>query len=254
VRSGPGVLLLHGLGGESSQPWSFLTDGAGFPRLAPDLRAHGRTRCIGPDNAFTFDGLADDVIALLDFLGVTGPVLAVGVSMGAAIALNLALRWPGRLAALVLIRPAWLDQPLPAHLAVFPLVASLLRAHGAEAGLAEFERTAAYRQVLGESAATAASLRGQFTAKRAAERAARLDLMPRSVPYPDVTDLRRVRLPALVLGAPRDPTHPLAVAEATAAALPDAPLRLLPERDFDAAAQLDQVRRETARFLHDVAT
>jgi pimeloyl-ACP methyl ester carboxylesterase len=253
ARPGPAVLLLHGLGGQASQPWDYLDGPAEWPRLAPDLRAHGRTRYIGPASAFSFDGLADDVVAVLDLLGLTRPVLVVGVSMGAGVALNLATRWPGRLAGLVLVRPAWLDEPMPPHLAAYPLIAALLRAYGAEQGLARFERSAVHRQVLGESPAAAASLRAQFTADCAAQRAVRLEKMPCSVPYPDIRALRRVRLPALVLGAPRDPAHPIAVAEATAAALPGASLVRLAGRDEDAAAQLAQVRRETTRFLLQVA-
>ena len=94
------------------------------------MRAHGGTGRIGPAAAFTFDGLADDVAALLDALNLTQPVLAVGVSMGAGIALNLALRYPARVAALALVRPAWLDQPMPVHLGAYPQIAALLRTAG----------------------------------------------------------------------------------------------------------------------------
>jgi pimeloyl-ACP methyl ester carboxylesterase len=59
------VLLLHGLGGDCAQPWAFLDGGHGLRRIAPDLRAHGATGYIGPEDAFSFDGLADDVVAQL---------------------------------------------------------------------------------------------------------------------------------------------------------------------------------------------
>lgn len=203
----------------------------------------------GPEDAFTFNGLADDVIALLDRLGVTRPVVAVGVSMGAGIALNLAIRWPGRLSALALVRPAWLDRPMPPNLAAYPPIAALLRTCGPGEGLTRFERTAVYQAVHAESPAAAASLRGQFTAPGAVERAVRLDRMPHSAPSPDAAALRQVRQPALVVGAPRDPVHPLAVAEATAAALPEASLRVVMARDEDPPGQLAQIARETARFV-----
>ena len=176
------VLLLHGLGGDCAQPWAYLDATDGLRRIAPDLRAHGATSYIGPEDAFTFDGLADDVVALLDRLGLTRPVVAVGVSMGAGVTLNLAIRYPERLAALALIRPAWLDRPIPPHLAAYPLMAGLLRAHGAAGGLTRFERSGLYRAVQAESPAAAASLRGQFTAAYATERAVRLDRIPHSTP------------------------------------------------------------------------
>jgi len=213
------------------------------------LRAHGGTGRIGPTAAFTFDGLADDVADLLDALNLTQPVLAVGVSMGAGIALNLALRYPARVAALALVRPAWLDQPMPLHLGACPQIAALLRTAGPATGLARFERAPSYRDVLARSPAAAASMRAQFTAPHAVARAVRLDRMPHSVPYCDRAELRRLRQPALVLAARGDPTHPLAVAETTAAALPHASLQLVGSRDEDAAGQLAQIRAEITGFL-----
>jgi pimeloyl-ACP methyl ester carboxylesterase len=119
------------------------------------LRAHGGTGRIGPTAAFTFDGLADDVAALLDALNLTQPVLAVGISMGAGIALNLALRYRARIAALALVRPAWLDQPMPLHLGAYLQIAALLRTAGPATGLARFERAPSYRDVLARSPAAA---------------------------------------------------------------------------------------------------
>jgi pimeloyl-ACP methyl ester carboxylesterase len=246
------VLLLHGLGGDCAQPWAFLDGGQELRRIAPDLRAHGATSYIGPDGSFSFDGLADDVVALLGRLRVTGPVVAAGVSMGAGIALNLAQRYPDRVAALVLVRPAWLDQPLPPNLKAYPLIAGLLREHGPDQGRTRFERSGYYRDVRAESAAGAASLLGQFTAPYAVERAVRLDRMPRSAPVPDAAALREVQMPALVVGAPRDPVHPLALAEATAAALPAATLRVVRARDEDPPGQLAQIASAVARFVTGV--
>ncbi len=243
------VLLLHGLGGDCVQPWAYLDGGPGLRRIAPDLRAHGVTGYIGPEEAFTFDGLADDAAALLDRLCVTGPVVAAGVSMGAGVALNLALRYPGRVAALALVRPAWLDRPLPPNLAAYPLMASLLRRHGPDEGLARFEHTEFYQAVRAVSESGAASLRGQFTAPYAVERAVRLDRMPRSVPSPDPDAVAKIGGPALVVGAPRDPVHPLELAEATAAALPEATLRVVIARDDDPPRQRDQIAQAVASFV-----
>ena len=246
------VLLLHGLGGDSAQPWAFLNGASSLRRIAPDLRAHGATGYIGPEDAFSFDGLADDVVALLDRLGVAGPVIVVGVSMGAAIALNLTVRWPERVRALTLVRPAWLDRPMPSNLVAFPLVADLLRRHGSSEGRSRFERSAAYLAVRAESDSGAASLCGQFTAPYAVERAVRLDRMPRSAPVTDAAALARVRCPALVVGAPRDPVHPLALAEATAAALPEASLQAVVARDEDPAGQAAQISEATTQFVTSV--
>jgi pimeloyl-ACP methyl ester carboxylesterase len=243
------VLLLHGLGGDCAQPWAFLAADPGLRRIAPDLRAHGATGYIGPDEAFTFDGLADDAVALLDRLGVTGPVIAAGVSMGAGVALNLARRYPDRVTALALVRPAWLAEPLPPNLAVYPGMASLLRRYGPKPGLARFEASQDYQAVRAVSKSGAASLRGQFTAPYAVGRAVRLDRMPRSAPVADVAAMRAVTCPAVVVGTPRDPVHPLALAENTAAALPDARLRVVAARDEDPPGQAAQIAGAVASFV-----
>ena len=52
-----------------------------------------------------------------------------------------------------------------------------------------------------------------------------------------------------MVGAPRDPVHPLALAEATAAALPAATLRVVMARDEDPPRQLGQIAREVTRFV-----
>ena len=50
---------------------------------------------------------ADDVLAFADLRGVERFVVG-GISMGAAIALRIAVRHPERVSGLVLARPAWL--------------------------------------------------------------------------------------------------------------------------------------------------
>jgi pimeloyl-ACP methyl ester carboxylesterase len=95
------VLLLHG--------WTVSADlnffpvyaalAASYRVVALDLRGHGRgMRSIEP---FTLEDCADDAAALLACLGVRN-VIAVGYSMGGPVAMLLARRHPGVVAALVM--------------------------------------------------------------------------------------------------------------------------------------------------------
>lgn len=68
--------------------------------LIPDLRGFGRTT--GANDKTTMDRLADDVLEMLDALGLTDPVTICGLSMGGYVALMLARKAPGRVRALVL--------------------------------------------------------------------------------------------------------------------------------------------------------
>jgi pimeloyl-ACP methyl ester carboxylesterase len=69
--------------------------------LAPDLRGHGES--FAPEGVYTMDEMADDVVELLDELGITQPIILGGLSMGGYVALSLVLRYPEQVRALMLI-------------------------------------------------------------------------------------------------------------------------------------------------------
>ncbi|WP_114855647.1 alpha/beta fold hydrolase [Brachybacterium sp. YJGR34] len=99
VETGPAdalpVLFLHG-GAVDRRMWHPQL--AAFPEhrvLAPDARGHG-----GSSDAEGPYRLADDVVALLDALGIERAVLA-GISMGGGTAVDVALEHPDRVTALV---------------------------------------------------------------------------------------------------------------------------------------------------------
>ena len=71
---------------------------AGRRVIAPDLQGHGRTANI--DRPIRYETLADDVAALLDYLGVTRADI-FGYSMGGGVALQVAIRHPDRVGKLV---------------------------------------------------------------------------------------------------------------------------------------------------------
>jgi pimeloyl-ACP methyl ester carboxylesterase len=248
-RAQPTVVLLHGLGGTGEQPLAYVPDDATLPMVTPDLRGHGRTSLTGPSTGFTFATMASDVLALVDRLDIRGPLLLVGVSMGAGIAVRVAHDAPERVIGILAVRPAWCHEPAPPNLAAYPLIASLLRRHGSDAGLSAFTATSTYRHMVDASPAAARSLRDQFTSPHSVDRAARLDRMPRSVPYARPADLAAITAPTIVLGARRDPVHPLAMAHEWAARLAAADYRELVARDIDPIGQARAIRDATADFL-----
>lgn len=72
---------------------------AGYRVLRYDLRGHGGSRAEALP--YTMDGLADDLIALADALGIAR-FHFVGLSIGGAIGQSLGIRHPGRLRSLML--------------------------------------------------------------------------------------------------------------------------------------------------------
>ncbi len=109
--SGQGVPLvfLHGMGGSIDQIKSTYEAIEGIQLIVLNQQGHGKSEV----NFETLDfySLADDVIHLLDFLHIDSAYFA-GISMGAAVCLNVAVRYPERVKKLCLIRNAWLDQPM----------------------------------------------------------------------------------------------------------------------------------------------
>jgi pimeloyl-ACP methyl ester carboxylesterase len=248
------IVLLHGLGGDLGQLWGITPGEVGgrpTPMLAADAREHGRTQAadVGP---LSFDVMAEDIISLADKLQLGPKLVLVGVSMGAATALAVAIKAPGRVHALVMVRPAWLNQPLPDNLRAFPEVARLLRAEGPVRGREIFQESGQYREIAAISPSGAASLLGQFDQPGAVARARRLEDMPSSVPYQDPRSLASLSLPVLVIGAPNDPVHPIAYAEELASLAPRSSFASLTSRDLSPERNRADLEAAVPRFLADL--
>jgi len=103
MGAGAPMLLLHGLGG-SHDDWRLQTlDFAAHYRvIVPDLRGFGASE---RRESFTIQQHARDMIALLSALAI-GRAHVIGLSMGGAVAIELALRAPQAVRSLVLVNTA----------------------------------------------------------------------------------------------------------------------------------------------------
>lgn len=228
------LLLLHGLGGDRSQPLrlAFGLDRDDITILAPDARAHGETCLIGSASNFTFDAMVADLLALLDRLSQRDkPTYVAGISMGAALSLNLALHGDMDIHGLALVRPAFSDESWPPNLIVMRRIAELLPLGAA--GRAQFEASEAYQSIAAVSVSGAASLLDQFDKPHAWERAGRLAYIPANTAWQGTLQLATITAPTLVLGATRDPVHPVELAQRWTDLIPNASYQALPARDDD---------------------
>ena len=100
----PAVVLLHGLTA-SNRSWGAAFDPLADDRMvvAPDLLGFGASP--RESSGYGPDAHADAVAGCLDALGLRDPVIVVGHSLGALIALHLATRHPKLVAAVVGIAP-----------------------------------------------------------------------------------------------------------------------------------------------------
>lgn len=118
---GPTLVLCHGLVFGSIASWYFS--------IAPDLAEHfrvvlydqrGHGKSTITDTGYSIPSLAEDLDAVLDHYSPEAPVLLLGHSYGALVALHYALHRQHRVTALVL-----LDAPLPASHYVYPSIADI---------------------------------------------------------------------------------------------------------------------------------
>ncbi len=99
------LVLVHEMGG-TLESWDQVMPmlSTGRRVLRHDWRGAGMSEKLRTPP--TFDMLADDIAALLDAVGISGKVALAGCAVGAGIALNFALRHPGRTNAVVAMAPA----------------------------------------------------------------------------------------------------------------------------------------------------
>jgi pimeloyl-ACP methyl ester carboxylesterase len=242
-------IFQHGLGADSSQPMALFEPPSGFRLLAFDCRAHGKTHPLGDTSKIGIASSADDLRALMDHLKI-GQAIIGGISMGAAIALNFALRNPNRVLGLVLSRPAWLDGPNPWNVRIFSLIARLIREHGSKRGQELFKQTPDYLDLLKSYPDVAKSLAAQFESPRAVENAVNLERIPLDTPSRDRREWAAIQVPTLILANRHDPIHPFEYGEACARCIPGAVLNEIASKSIDLEQHSRDVQRCIEQFLN----
>ena len=98
TEESPTIIFLHGTRLTGSQ-WAIQVDALGgeYRCLTPDLPGHG----VAADDPFTLAGAAEAVARTIEAEG-GGRAILVGLSLGGYVAMDVAARWPERVAGLVL--------------------------------------------------------------------------------------------------------------------------------------------------------
>ena len=227
-EGGP-IVLLHGLTATRRYVvmGSRALERSGHRVIAYDARGHGHSSAAPTPEAYTYEDLGSDLLAVLDDRGIERAVLA-GASMGAHTLLWVALHAPERAAGLVVITPAY-DPAVQldgARLARWDALADGLERGGVE-GFVTAHGTENVPQEWQETVLKVTRQRlSQHDHPQAVADALRA--VPRSRPFPAVDALRAIAVPTAVVASADvpDPGHPQAVGEAYAAAIPGARLVL----------------------------
>jgi pimeloyl-ACP methyl ester carboxylesterase len=236
------LLLLHEMGG-CLESWDLLLPllPARVRVLRYDQRGAGLSE--KPTAPFTMQDAGDDAEALLDALGIAGPVVPIGTAVGGAVALHLAARLPGRVAAVVATSPAT-GVPESARPALLARADAAAREgargvvdSGLEQGWPPVLRTDAARYEWVRAQRHGASAEGWAQTMRMLST---LDM---------AADLAAIRCPALILAGRHDLTRPPERVAPVAAAIAGAEFRTLESGHFMALQTPELLAAELTAFL-----
>lgn len=236
------VVMQHGLCGDAQQTTEAMPPDPRFRRVTLECRGHGASDFGGTLSIASF---ADDVAALAEIL--PGPVIIGGISMGAAIALRLAVMRPDLVRGLVLIRPAWVTEDAPANMAPNAAVGRMIAA-GQTA--ADYAQTDMARHLARVAPDNLASLTGFFARKPLAQTAALLQAISADGPGVTAAQVAAITVPVLVCGTGRDHVHPRDTA-GRLAALTRARLVELPPKATDKPAHIGALHAALTAFLEE---
>ena len=214
------IVLIHEMGG-SLESWDEVV-----PRLAQgrrvlryDTRGAGMSEKVRGE--LSIDTMVDDLVALMDALGITGKVALAGVAVGGAIALHAAARLPQRVGAAVVGSPAIGIDPSRRE-AVLKRVAAI--EHQGMRISVEDSMTNGYAPELRTVPARFAAFRARWLGNDPASYAAIYRMLAN-------TDLRaelaHINCPVLVLGGSLDRVRPPALVEPVARMIPGARYQVL---------------------------
>ena len=251
VGGGRPMLWQHGLCGDARQTAEVFPEGIGWQGLTVECRGHGTSEA-GPLEALGFAAFAGDLAGFVETLG--GPVVVGGISMGAALALRLAVERPELVSGLVLARPAWLFAAGPGNMAPYGLVGDLLARHPPEEARAAFDDSETARRLAAEAPDNLASLQGMFARRPLEVTRALLTRLPADDPGVSEAQARALGVPTLVIGHGRDLAHPLSDAETLAATVPGARLVTITPKADSREGYVREFRAALSQFLQEFPT
>ena len=243
--SGAGVPLvfLHGLGGSIQQITKVYRPVDGVMLVTPDQQGHGQSDADW--GSYGFDTLADDVIWLMDHLGIQKFFLA-GISMGAAVSANIAIRYGECVRGMLLIRNAWTQRPMEQKVQkLFFACAECLKINS----LTAFIATPEYAALSGVSEYTRQAFTGMFDDEASVRHYQKFLILPRTSPFGDTALLSRIRQQVTILANRNDLVHPFEYGEYYQKNIPGAVLHEIADKDTDLAAHNAAINRHLGEML-----
>jgi pimeloyl-ACP methyl ester carboxylesterase len=245
--SGMPVVFQHGLCGDSSQTREAFPGLDRFRRITLECRGHGRSEA-GDLKLLSISTFTDDVAALIECVG-AGPIVAGGISMGAAICLRLAVKRPDLVRALILVRPAWITAAAPANMEPNAKVGSLIAEYSPGDARKIFTQSELAMHLSQVAPDNLESLKGFFGREPREVTAALLKQISNDGPGTTDAEVQALAVPALVIGHERDYIHPHSHAKALADLLPNSNLTAITPKATSKELYLFDLHNAITAFL-----
>jgi len=237
-------IFQHGLGANLAQAQSLLGGQKNVQLITMDCPGHGDTplRLANPPS---FNFYSDEILRLMDHLKIEKAIFG-GISMGAGISMNIALRYPEKVAGLVVVRPAWLDKGNPENLMILKAAAKFI---GKRNDRAKFENNKEYQHIKGHLRTAATSIMGVFGDAQQTAIPMVLKSMVSDVPFENLADLAKITQPCLIFGNDDDPLHPYEMAKLIHQQIKGSELKKVTSRYVGNRQHKKEVNTEVAAFL-----
>jgi pimeloyl-ACP methyl ester carboxylesterase len=206
------VVFQHGLCGDARQTSEAFPDDPAFRRITIEMRGHGTSEA-GDPAQFSIATFADDAGAYIKASGFA-PVIVGGISMGAAIALRLACKYPELVQGLVLARPAWVTAAAPSNMKPNMEVGALLARLPQPEALDTFLSSPTAQYLATAAPDNLASLKGFFVREPQSVTAQLLLRIAADGPGVTGDEVHLIGVRTLIIGTAEDFVHPLAHARA----------------------------------------
>lgn len=240
---GTPLVFLHGMGGGIGQIVSSCDPIDGVQRIIPAQQGHDGSEADWDHLDFT--ALGEDAVALLDHLGIRKAYFA-GISMGAAVCLNVAVRHPDRVTALLLIRNAWTDQPMSRDVQkAYHDLGTCLH----EGGLNAFCETEGWRIAKNASEYTKNAFLIPFHEEANIRNWQKFLILPSKTPISGPEELRRIRIPTAILANKNDLCHPFEYGVYLQGMIPGSTLTEIPAKDADSALHRKMLNEAVRRMI-----
>ena len=243
--TGPSTLVLvHEMGG-TLDSWDHVLPALSATRrvLRYDTRGAGQSEKLAATPTMAL--MADDIAALLDSQGITGPVAIAGCAVGGGIAMTFALRHPARTAALIAMGPA-------TGVAPERRAATLARAEATiKAGMAavvEESFASSYPPAVRHNAEHFRQFRARWIANDPHSYACIYRMLVETDLAPSYG---MIACPTLLLAGIHDKLRPPALVEPIAQAIPGARFQALDSGHFMAVQTPGLVAEAIGRFLSE---